>query len=313
MSITLLNGRANCVIWDIPTTKPDPEAPCTRETFYTRPQVPRPLAKGHTCSYYAARMLSQRIGKCPSEEFAALRKAEVIISRWRKGITAGAGLDLSARAVLASQAMSDLGLTEKMMLSRFYDLSKDSDLVGQLSRLPERISSATDAQLPIMAFKLRSSPWHPDHSIESLLKILQENGPMYVGGFFGAGNYTERAHVLVQKIEGRDLRGWPAGTFRERFAHSIVVTGASTSLVRGEVKEWIYFVDPCEDPSDIYVMSYASLQDRAISGLALTGRRRPEEPYSIKGNGIRLGFGGVYGFHPPFPCSPLEGAAAIPQ
>ncbi len=312
MSINLLNASKDLVIWDIPTTKPDPEAPCTRETFHTRPEVPRPVAKGHTCSYYAARMLSKRIGKFPSEEFRGLRETEIIISRWRKGITAGAGIDQEARAVLASQAMSDLGLTDETMISRLCDISKDPDLVKQLSRLPERFSSAIDAQLPIMAFKLRSSPWHPDHSMKSLLKTLQENGPMYVGGFFGAGNYTEPAHVLVQKIEGRDLRGWSAGTFIERFAHSIVVTGASTSLVRGEAKEWIYFVDPCEDPSHIYMMSYSALQDRAISGLALIGRRRPEEPYSVKGNGIRVRFG-VYGFHTPFPCDALGGAAAMPK
>ncbi|MGL5626211.1 MAG: hypothetical protein ACRDDW_01670 [Candidatus Rhabdochlamydia sp.] len=133
----------------------------------------------------------------------------------------------------------------------------------------------------IMAEKygLKKSPWKPSDNIESLIKELDKNGPLAMGGVFGRSTYLDAPFCLKQRIENRDVYAWKPGAKRVKTAsaHMCLIVGAKKVLD----KEYIYFIDP-QDSSDpdnessqkLYLSSYKNFISRSID---LHGRAYSEE------------------------------------
>jgi hypothetical protein len=133
----------------------------------------------------------------------------------------------------------------------------------------------------VMAEKygLKKSSWKPSDNIESLIKELDVNGPLAIGGVFGRSSYLDAPFCLKQQIGNRDIYAWKPGVKRVQTAsaHMCLIVGAKKVLD----KEYIYFIDPLDssDPKDeasqkLYLSSYKNFISHSID---LHGRAYSEE------------------------------------
>jgi hypothetical protein len=83
----IIYSSASQILYEIPSGKPDPLAPCSEETARSRPRVIQMAQKGATCWYYALNLIRNRIGKNPSESLQKDREFERIVSQKRKLVT----------------------------------------------------------------------------------------------------------------------------------------------------------------------------------------------------------------------------------
>ena len=119
--------------------------------------------------------------------------------------------------------------------------------------------------LSAQTYGLQISSWHPNQPFESLVKELEKNGPLCVGGIFGRPHYKVPAEKLDKCIQGRDVYGWSRSAPRNRSlvsGHTILLVGAEKT----RVQNLVYYIDPldesdplCPEKQRIYVMTYGRL------------------------------------------------------
>lgn len=139
---------------------------------------------------------------------------------------------------------------------------------------------------------LKQATWHPSYPLSSLIKEIEQNGPLLVLGQFGQRFYKDPPFQLSQKIQAfvggdvheRTLWGWLPGSRRNDELvrrHAVLIVGANAE------KNHIYFIDPL-DPSDpenpelqkIYVMSHERFLD-SLCPLGQPQRRNRETGENI--------------------------------
>lgn len=169
-----------------------------------------------------------------------------------------------------------------MAYQALYENKNWEDLGEKRNTLLDHFSRHQAAEL----YHLEISSWHPKESIEHLIAELQKNGPLIVGGCFGALHYSVPPRKLGKQIEGRAVYGWiktdPKNT-NPVTGHSILLVGAEKTSTR----ELVYYIDPedSSDPSDpekqrIYCMSYERLTS-AENICDYHGFKRNNAPHTI--------------------------------
>lgn len=153
------------------------------------------------------------------------------------------------------------------------------------------------------SYGLKRSEWRTDSTIDKLISVLKEHGPMAVGGKHGQGRYEDKPFKLQDQIGGRDIYGWKPGAKRidSSLQHAVVVVGARQVGDKG----YVYFIDP-EDPSDPASTAKDGQDDITQKIYVASIKNFCDNTCNLHGTGPHTAYPAGFGFHSNLPIKPME-------
>lgn len=142
---------------------------------------------------------------------------------------------------------------------------KELDLEQKIAYLDIQAFQASVERLEYL-----ESTWHPEHPVNSLIDAIENQGPLYVQGYFGRPAYESEPFKLKTTLLGQPVYGWKPNAAKKpmKTYHSVVSIGVVKNPENPQ-KSLVYFVDPIDgsDPQNpsqqqIYAMSYQKLIEK---------------------------------------------------